>query len=148
MTSSSRTVALAALVGAGLFLLAQGPVQAQYRRPMVGPVFPILPPPPRALVVTPPPILPYSYTNPLLLQQSINLNRMAAANAYYTNQTLLLQSQLYNSFYSPYRSPYLTPGYPTYPYITPSFLYTAGVINPGLPYNPYNVYNPYFAAFG
>jgi hypothetical protein len=148
-----RNVAVVALLGSGLVLLAQAPVQAQYRRPMIGPVFPpILPPAPRALVATPPPILPYTYSNPLLLQQSINLNRLAATNAYYQNQTLLLQSQLYNPLFnpltSPYRSPYLTPGYSTYPYVTPNYLYTAGVINPGLPYNPYNVYNPYFAAFG
>lgn len=153
MRTSWRTFALAALVGSGLFLLAQTPASAQFRRPIVRPPV-VLPLAPRAPLA---PALPYSnpylnpYTNPLALQQSlaiqqgIALNRAATYNALATNRLLMLQYQLYNPYYTPVG---LNPLTTAYPYVTPNLLYLNSVISPGLPYNPNNAYNPYFAAFG
>lgn len=146
MTISWRTFALAALVGAGVFWLAQ--VQAQYRRPLMLPQYrpPMMIPQYRPPLVqhigygcsgycdghgwtvcghtlglgATPPFLPNTiYTNPLILQQNIALNQQANYNtSLYMNRLLMTQYQLYNPLYSP--TP--TPGYPTYsPYATPGY---------------------------
>jgi hypothetical protein len=138
MNRSWRTITLMALVGLGVLVLAQAPAQAQYRAPFVRPpVAPLLPPSPRAFVATPPPVIPlansYTYLYPQGVPSGLNLNQVAALNA------LRIQTRLYNSLYSPYRTIYGTPIYPMNPYLT-GVLYN--------PYNPYNLYNPYFAAYG
>jgi hypothetical protein len=143
MNRSWRFFGLAALLAFVGLVWTQASAMAQFRppyvpvRPYVPVVRPYVPPvvpyvPPRALVATPPPIIPYSnsftYT-PL----GLNLNQVAALNA------LRIQVQLYNSLYNPY-NPYFYPVYSPYvtSYYTPYYV------------NPYNiaVYNPYFAAFG
>lgn len=135
MNRSYRTFVLIALVGLGLVALAQAPAQAQYRRPIV-PVVPYRPLPPRAVVTTPPPVVPYanSYT---YLPNGLNLNQAAALNA------MRLQAQVYNSLYNPYYQL----GYPglAYPIANVPY-YRPGIVTN--PYAAYPVYNPYFAAYG
>jgi hypothetical protein len=136
MKSLWRPFALVALVGLGVLVVAQTPAQAQYRRPVTAPVPSLRPVPPRTLVTTPPPIVPYanSFT---YLPSGLNLNQAAALNA------LRIQTQLYSSLYYPY----FAPRYLMNPYLTPGLSYYA----PGVaytPYTPYGVSNPYFAAFG
>ena len=105
----------------------QTPAQAQFRRSVVAPGLPFRAVPPRALVATPPALVPYanSYS---YLPNGLNLNQAAALNA------LRIQTQLYNSLYTPYYAPVRVP------YYTPGITYNA--------YTPYPMYNPYFAAYG
>lgn len=136
MNRSCRTFVLVALVGLGLLVLAQAPAQAQFRRPVVPPVPTFRPAAPRAVVTTPPPLVPYtnSFT---YLPSGLNLNQAAALNA------LRIQTRLYNSLYNPYYlGLYPTINYPTVSVTT----YQPGIIYS--PSSPYPIYNPYFAAFG
>jgi hypothetical protein len=113
MNRSWRTFTLVAFLGLSGLFLAQSSAHAQYRRPYV-PV--VRPPyfapyiPPRALVATPPPIVPYanSFT---YTPYGLNLNQAAALNA------LRIQTQLYNP-------------YSLYGYTTPGLYYNSYLYNP------------------
>jgi hypothetical protein len=129
MKRSYRVFAVVALSGLSVLFLASAPARAQYRPPY-SPSVSLLTPrvPQRALVATPPAIVPYanSYS---YLPSGLNLNQATYLNAMRT------------TYSSPY-TPYLSPRYMANPYV-----YTVGPYSSGLLYNPYGfpyTYNPVF----